>query len=284
MTFASTRKVPPGTIDLVGASDMRTTAPESRESPMQSMNTVQDAATATPPTDPSPVGTTNPIRVLLVDDKLIVREGVRALLDREPGFHVVAQAGSVAEAMTLDVRPDVVITDLVLTDAHATEIVPALRSHFGHAAIFVLTDDNQRARLEQMVSTDGPGGARGYLLKTASAAEFLTGLRTVAQGVSYIQLALRTGSTHRQTAVTSASVASDDPARTTVNTLTEKEREVLRYLVLGHTNAEIATLTAVSLRTVEARRARLLSKLGVRTRAELVRVAWHNADILARLA
>ncbi len=251
---------------------------------MQSMNTVQDAATATPPTSTSPVGTTNPIRILLVDDKLIVREGVRALLDREPGFHVVAQAGSVAEAVALDVRPDVVITDLVLTDARGTEIVPALRSRFARAAIFVLTDDNQRALLEQIASTDGAGGARGYLLKTASAAEFLTGLRTVAQGVSYVQLALRTGSSHRQNAVTNAAIASDGLAHTTVSALTDKEREVLRFLVLGHTNAEIATLTAVSLRTVEARRARLLSKLGVRTRAELVRVARHNADIVAGLA
>ena len=82
----------------------------------------------------------NPIRLLLVDDKLIVREGVCALLDQDPGFHVIAQAASVAEAAMLDVRPDVVVTDLVLPDARGTEVVAGLEERFPRAAIFVLID------------------------------------------------------------------------------------------------------------------------------------------------
>jgi two-component system, NarL family, response regulator NreC len=135
-------------------------------------------------------------------------------------------------------------------------------------------------------AADG-GGVRGYALKTATAAEFLSGLRTVAQGVHYVQPTLRSGiAPATETRPRSGSSAPapgrpgalaeellEDPA---FEALTEKEREVLDLLVLGHTNAEIAVLSKVSLRTVEARRARVLQKLGVRTRADLVRVARHR--------
>lgn len=224
----------------------------------------------------------NPIRVVVVDDKMIVREGVCALLTRQPGFDIVAQAGSVGEALTLDVRPDIVITDLILPDARGTEVIVGLRSHFPQAAIFVLVDDERYVQID--AASGGSGvGVRGYALKTTSAAEFLAGLRTVAQGIHYVQPSLRSGISPSATSVanadthgasrTGSSAAADGNDVRAVNALTAKEREVLRYLVLGHTNAEIASLCAVSLRTVEARRARVLQKLGVRTRAELVRVA-----------
>ena len=113
------------------------------------------------------------------------------------------------------------------------------------------------------------------MLKTATPNEFLTGIRTVAQGVAYVQPSLR-GGTARPTAAPAESTDAGDVDAAVLAILTAKEREVLRYLVLGHTNAEIAALSGVSLRTVEARRARVLQKLGVRTRAELVRVAQHG--------
>jgi two-component system response regulator NreC len=226
----------------------------------------------------------NPIRLLLVDDKVIMREGVRALLEQEPGLHVVAQASSITEATALDVRPDVVVTDLTLPDARGNDVIDSLRRRFTHAAIFVLIDPDHIDAVDIIGASSG-GGVRGYALKTASATEFVSGLRTVAQGVQYLQPSLRAG------AARAKGVQSDDrpadprtsPGRRqedrlrsqTLDTLTEKEREVLRFLVLGHTNAEIATLSSVSLRTVEARRARVLQKLGVRTRADLVRVAQH---------
>jgi DNA-binding NarL/FixJ family response regulator len=105
---------------------------------------------------------TNPIRLLLVDDKLIVREGVRAVLDRQLGFHVIAEAGSVYEATALDVRPDVVVTDVVLPDARGSEVITGLRGRFAPAAIFVLTDVDHDALVEGIVSA----GVGGYVLKT----------------------------------------------------------------------------------------------------------------------
>jgi DNA-binding NarL/FixJ family response regulator len=210
---------------------------------------------------------TNPIRLLLVDDKLIVREGVRAFLDQQSGFQVIAEAASVAEATALDVRPDVVVTDVVLPDARGSDVVTGLWGRFAPAAIFVLTDVDHDALLERIVSA----GAGGYVLKTATAAEFLSGLRAVAQGVQYVQPSLRHARGRQYGA--SATGTSETPDQTIVGSLNAKEREVLRFLVLGHTNSEIAELSKVSLRTVEARRARILQKLGVHTRAELVRVA-----------
>jgi two-component system response regulator NreC len=206
------------------------------------------------------VVSTNPIRLLLVDDKLLVRDGVRALLEEQPGFDVIGQAASLSEAIRLDIQPDVVITDLVLPDARGNELVNSLRRVFADAAIFVLTDVDVRAGAEPIVQ----GAVDGYMLKSAQTAEFLAGVRSVALGMQYLQPSLH------------AVPDPDDSNYGTFGSLTTKEREVLRLLVLGHTNAEIASLCAVSLRTVEARRARVLHKLGVRTRAELVRAANHG--------
>jgi two-component system response regulator NreC len=216
----------------------------------------------------SAIGSTNPIRLLLVDDKVIVREGVCALLDQHQGFHVVAQAGSVAEAGMLDVRPDVVVTDLALPDARGAEVVARLQDRFPQAAIFVLIDRARDVRLDEIAAVGT--GVKGFALKTATAAEFLGGLRTVAQGLPYVQPPLRTRVLDDDASISPLHGEKSVPG---IDDLTDKEREVLRYLVLGHTNAEIATLCGVSLRTVEARRSRVLHKLGVRTRAELVRVA-----------
>lgn len=237
-----------------------------------------------PTVDARTSAATNPIRLLLVDDKVIMREGVRALLEQEPGLHVVAQAASIAEATALDVRPDVVIADLTLPDARGNDVIDGLHRRFAQAAIFVLIDPDQVDPTE-IVDAHSAGGVRGYVLKTATAAEFVSGLRTVAQGVQYLQPSLRAGASRplpgdefrTDDSRTSPGRRQEDRIRSqTLDSLTEKEREVLHLLVLGHTNAEIATMSSVSLRTVEARRARVLQKLGVKTRADLVRVAQHS--------
>lgn len=216
----------------------------------------------------------NATRLLLVDDKVILREGMRAYLEQQSGFQVVGQAGSLAEAVALDVGPDVVVTDALLPDAHGNAVVSALRGRYPQAAIFVLTDADNPFPLDSIGAT----GVGGFVAKTATAAEFLSGLRSVARGVPYVQSTVRVWG-HETQAEAWADAESNARERTTVGSLTTKEQEVLRYLVLGHTNAEIAGLCGVSLRTVEARRARLLQKLGVRTRAELVRVAQHQVDM-----
>lgn len=251
---------------MMDATRLRAPAHHAGERQMTGRDTGSDPTVAT-------IGSTNPIRLLLVDDKLIVREGVRAFLEERSGFDVVGQASSIAEAIASNIVPDVVITDLVLPDARGRDVVVALRNHFARAAIFVLTDVDHRSQVETIISE----GVGGYVLKTATAEEFVSGLRSAALGVPYLQPALRAEMERPYEPSTGTAPLDRDPDSARV--LTTKEREVLRLLVLGHTNAEIAGFCDVSLRTVEARRARVLQKLGVRTRAELVRVANRIGDL-----
>jgi two-component system response regulator NreC len=204
--------------------------------------------------------TRRPRRVFILDDHTVVRAGLRLLLDNEPDLVVVDEAANVAEFMSHPVAYDVVIADLILPDASGDEVVNAVRAHAPAANILILSmvDDVNAAALSLRA------GAVGYLTKDAAALELVDAVRSVAEGRRYLQPALGAQ-------LATAGLAS---GRSTV--LRDDELAVLRLLALGHTNAEVAGLLGVSLRTVESRRARVFDKLGLRTRAELFRYA---ADI-----
>jgi len=202
------------------------------------------------------------ISVLLMDDHVVVREGLRALLERQQDIHVLAEAGSVAEALEADVDPDVVVADLVLPDDRGADVVRRLRERYADSAILVLTMVDNPTDVQLCLAAD----ARGYVLKETASTELVDAVRKVAGGEDYLQPSL------------GAALAKwrDKPGRVharAVDDLTPREREVLRLIALGHTNAEIATMLYVSVRTVENHRASVLRKLGLRTRAELVRHA-----------
>ncbi len=201
-----------------------------------------------------------PRRVFILDDHTVVRAGVRLLLDDENDLVVVGESSSIAEFVAQPVAYDVVVADLILPDASGDEVVTAVRGHAPDANVLILSmvDDVNAAALALRA------GAVGYLTKDAAALELVDAVRSVAEGRRYLQPAL--GAQLATGGVT--------PDRSTV--LRDDELAVLRLLALGHTNAEVARLLGVSLRTVESRRARLFGKLGVRTRAELFRYA---ADI-----
>lgn len=202
------------------------------------------------------------IRVLLMDDHNIVREGLRMLLERQPDIRVVAEVGSVAEALASEAEPDVVVADLVLPDERGAEVVRRLRERFGRSAILVLSMIDNPADVQLCLTS----GAKGYLMKEAAGDELVDAVRAVASGHEYLQPALGAALVRWREAPTRArgGVAAD---------LSEREREVLRLIALGHTNAEIARLLFLSVRTVENHRASLMRKLGARSRAELVRQA-----------
>ena len=199
-------------------------------------------------------------RVFILDDHTVVRAGVRLLLDDEPDLVVVGEAASIADLVSQPVSYDVVVADLILPDAAGDEVVKAVRSHAPAANILILSmvDDVNAAALSLRA------GAVGYLTKDAAALELVDAVRSVAEGRRYLQPALGA----------QLATAGLPAGRSTV--LRDDELAVLRLLALGHTNAEVAKLLGVSLRTVESRRARLFGKLGFRTRAELFRYA---ADI-----
>ena len=202
------------------------------------------------------------ISVLLMDDHVVVREGLRALLERQDDIDVVAEAGSVTEAVESEANPDVVVADLVLPDDRGADVVRRLKERHPDAAILVLTMVDNPTDVQLCLAA----GARGYLLKETASTELVDAVRKVAGGADYLQPSL------------GAALAKwrEAPGRVharAIDELTPREREVLRLIALGHTNAEIATMLYVSVRTVENHRASVLRKLGLRPRAELVRHA-----------
>jgi DNA-binding NarL/FixJ family response regulator len=202
------------------------------------------------------------ISVLLMDDHVVVREGLRALLERQADIRVVAEAGSVREALESDASPDVVVADLVLPDDRGADVVRRLRERHPDSAVLVLTMVDNPTDVQRCLAA----GARGYVLKETASTELVDAVRTVAGGGDYLQPSL------------DAALAKwrETPGRVharAIDELTPRERDVLRLIALGHTNAEIAAMLHVSIRTVENHRASVLRKLGLRTRADLVRHA-----------
>jgi DNA-binding NarL/FixJ family response regulator len=202
------------------------------------------------------------LKVLLVEGRTVVREALRLLIEQEHDIRVVAHASGLEEVVSLEVQPDVIVTELDFTDARSGEIIGALGQRFRGAAILVLTNVGEQLRVREAVK----GGARGYLLKTATAEELLAGIRAVARGENYLQPSL--GVALARADARASSAGGDVRGR-----LSPREEEVLRLIALGFTTREIAERAHVSQRTVEAQRARIMQKLGRPTRAGLVRHA-----------
>ena len=202
------------------------------------------------------------IRVVVVDDHAVVRAGLRLLLDAEPDIEVVGEAGSGDEAVRV-VRleqPDVVLLDVVMPGGTGIEATPAVLEAAPDTKVLVLSMQDDPSYVRQAFVA----GANGYVLKEAADVEVVRAVREVAGGGLYVHPAL--GARLVTAEVDAAARAEADP-------LSEREREVLRLLALGHTNQEIATMLFISVRTAETHRAHIMQKLGLGSRAELVRYA-----------
>lgn len=203
------------------------------------------------------------IRVALCDDHAVVRSGLRRILADEADIDVVGEAGTADEAVALAgaTKPDVFVMDLGLPGtsgiAATREVVAANPS----TKVLVLTVHDDLAYLRKAFEA----GARGYLVKEAADVELILAVRHVASGQDYVHPALG--------AALLAPGATAPRAGGPGGELSERELEVLRLVALGHTNAEIAAELYVSVRTVETHRAHLQQKLGIKTRADLVRYA-----------
>jgi two-component system, NarL family, response regulator NreC len=225
------------------------------------------AATAARLSRPSCLSDAGTIRVYFVDGGVLVREGLRALAEQQPDLVVVGGSSSAVIGTAYEYSPDVVVADVDLPDAQGVDAIALLRKEFPEAALLVLTLVDHPPRVQQVLEA----GVDGYMLKTATTSEFFFGIRAAARGQTYLQPSLGVELARWHGAPSATTVYVDQ--------LTPKELEVLRLLALGHTNSEIAEMRGVSLRTVEAQRARILQRLGRRTRAELVQYA-HDLGIL----
>ena len=197
-----------------------------------------------------------------MDDHAVVRSGLRMLLDAEDGFETVAEAGNTRDAI-FEVRkhkPDIVLMDVVLPDRSGIEATPDVLKEAPDAKVLILSMEDDPSYVREAFAA----GAFGYVLKEAADSELVEALKQVAAGERYVHPAL--GARMAVAEAEASARAEEDP-------LSDREREVLRLLALGHTNQEIAKTLFISVRTAETHRAHIMQKLRLTTRAELVRYA-----------
>jgi two-component system, NarL family, response regulator NreC len=202
------------------------------------------------------------IRVLIVDDHAVVRAGLRRVIEAEPDLEAVGEAATAERAVfaAIEQKPDVVLLDIVMPGPSGIEGMPALLQAVPEVKVLVLSMQDDPHYVREAFEA----GASGYVLKEAADTEVVGAIRAVAAGERYVHPAL--GARLVAADAEERRRAEDDP-------LSEREREVLRLLALGHTNQEIAKLLYISVRTAETHRAHIMQKLRLGSRAELVRYA-----------
>ena len=203
------------------------------------------------------------ISVVLADDHNVIRAGLRAMLEAEEGLRVIGEAADAPTAQKLvrDRKPDVLVLDLQMPGAEPASDVPKLREEAPGTAIVVLTMQADPRRARELLRA----GASGYVLKQAAERQLTAAIQAAAAGGTYIDPELG-----GQVAQLGA-----DP----LEQLGDRDRELLRLLALGHTNREIGEKLYLSVRAVEVNRAKLLEKLNLETRPDLVRFAIANGVI-----
>ena len=200
------------------------------------------------------------VRIVIADDHVVVRRGLRMLLDAAEGFEVVAEAGNVEDARRYvrAHRPGILVLDLNMPGDDSLEAIPQIRDEAPATEIVVLTMQSETG----FARTALQAGAKGYVLKEAADDELVEAVRAAARGETYLNPRLGA----RLAAEPQAPAGPPDD-------LTEREVEILRLIALGHTNGEIASQLYLSVRTVESHRAHVQQKLRRTSRAELVRYA-----------
>ncbi len=207
----------------------------------------------------------NPIRVLLVDDQALFREGLRQILSVQPGLEVVGEAPNGAEALrsVKTLEPQVVLMDLRMPVLGGVEATRRLRLLHPHCRVIVLTTFDDDEEVFEALRA----GAAGYLLKDAPAARLVEAILAAARGESFLQPSIAAKVVAEFSRLTRPRPSSDP----VVESLTDREREVLRYLASGKSNKEIAVALDLVEGTVKNHMTNILGKLGVldRTQAAL---------------
>jgi DNA-binding NarL/FixJ family response regulator len=218
--------------------------------------------------------TTNTLRILLADDHLTVRHGLKLLIDSQPDMIVISEAsdGKAAIQRAKEMKPDVVVMDISMPGMNGLVATRELKRVQPETAIVTLTRHGDDAYLQELLRA----GVSGYVLKQSPPTELLQAIRAAASGGQYLDSAL----TSR---VTAGFLGRE---RTTVTktgaTVSERESEVLRLIASGYSNKEIAAQLTLSVKTVEAHKANAMRKLGLGGRIDIVKYAvlqgWlHNA-------
>lgn len=200
------------------------------------------------------------IRVMLVDDHAVLRAGLRMLIDAQPDMQIVGEAASTKDALPLirQLRPDVISLDLSMPGGGGMGLLEQLKGENLPTRVLILTMHDDPAYFRSALAA----GAVGYVVKTAADSELLTAIRAVQGGRLFISMP-NSGS--------ESLLQADE--KSTATALSDREQQVLQMLAEGHTNKEIGLKLELSVKTIETYRARIASKLQLRTRADIVRYA-----------
>ncbi len=213
-----------------------------------------------------------PIRIHIADDHAVFRSGLRAFLEKEDDFFVAGESGNTSETLEwiCENDVDVLVLDINMPGPSSVEIVRKVSLKYPKIGILILTIHDEEHYLRDLVSA----GARGFMVKTSTGQEVVQAIRTIIQGRDYIDPSM-------SKRMISKYLGDEPVSERDVALLTNREREVCSLLALGHTNTEVGETLTISKRTVEAHRAAIMTKIKLKSRAELVQFALDN-DLLKR--
>ena len=212
------------------------------------------------------------IRVLVVDDHTIVRDGICALLALTADIEVVGEAtnGSEALKMVKELNPDVVIMDIAMPIMGGLEATRRINKEFPRTKILVLTQHDDKEYVFPVIES----GASGFISKAAASSELVSGIRAVYRGDSYLSPAVA-----KLLVVNYQRTAGKHTGQDFYDQLTQRERDVLKLLVEGYSTKEIADTLIITPKTVEGHKTNLMAKLGIHNRIELVKYALRKGII-----
>jgi DNA-binding NarL/FixJ family response regulator len=209
-------------------------------------------------------------KVVIADDHAIVRTGLRALLQADPGLELVGEASGGLEAVELvgQYLPEVLVLDVSMPDLDGISVTRRVKVSYPNTRILILTVHEDEALLREAIKA----GASGYILKRAAETELVAAIQVILRGDLYVDPAMLRSLLDDQVNPKPVSPALVEP-------LTPREVDVLRLIVEGYTNKQVAEQLSISTRTVEGHRANLSEKLGLHSRVELVRYAREHGLI-----
>ncbi len=208
------------------------------------------------------------LRVFLADDHAVLREGLKMLINEQPDMQVIGEAssGRAAWQMAKKLKPDVVVMDVSMPDLNGVQATTRLHQECPDIKVLTLTAYEDQGYLRQLLQA----GAAGYVLKRTASEELIRAIRVVAAGGVYLDPALAGKVAEEYIGGASAKGTSRG------GKLSERETSVLRLIALGHSNKEIANELDISVKTVETYKTRLMEKLDLRSRADIVRYAMRQ--------
>jgi DNA-binding NarL/FixJ family response regulator len=207
------------------------------------------------------------IRVLLVDDHPLLRAGEKVLLEAEPDLTVVGEAddGVTAVKLARELQPDVIVMDVSLPELGGADATRQILAETPTLRVLVLSAHEEVSFARSLMSA----GAAGYVLKRSAGEDLVRAVRMVVEGGTYVDPSLAG-------ALVGAALPRTGPSGSPAASLSEREAEVIRLIARGHTAKEMAEALGISPRTLETYKARAMSKLSIRTRAELIRYALRS--------